>query len=79
MIQTILRIPIIYFATFANGNHVIIIMITFVRGRTIGKDIKLVTRRAPPQKAKGKRKPLEQNENENLNNLSSFYQNYLSS
>ena len=39
---------------------IIVIVITLVRGRTIGKDRKLVTKRAPPQTAKGKRKPLEQ-------------------
>ena len=45
---------------------IIVIVITLVRGRTIGKDRKLVTKRAPPQTAKGKRKPLGQNGYEKL-------------
>ena len=34
---------------------------TLVSGRTIGKDITLVSRRAPPHTAKGKTKPLQNN------------------
>ena len=34
---------------------------TLVSGRTIGKDITLVSKRAPPHTAKGKTKPLQNN------------------
>ena len=49
---------IIIFASVGQHHHY---HRTLVSGRTIGKDITLVSRRAPPHTAKGKTKPLQNN------------------